>query len=144
LLRALWPRWASIQDTIAPSLGSYTYDLHYNYFENDPAWRVFPDGFARLAKLGATNGFCVHVFLHTQLFGLRFAHPFKPIYGRVEHAALQHNLSVTSSFPVFAGRNEWMLTLAPDDPHPNAAGHRLLVQALADGLSSLPARCWGG
>ena len=144
LLRALWPRWVSIEDTIAPSQGSYAYDLRYNYFENDAAWRVFPDGFARLAKLGATSGLCVHVFLHTQLFGLRFAHPFKPIYERVEHAAVEHGLSVTSSFPVFAGRNEWMLTLAPDDPHPNAAGHRLLAQALAGGLRGVPEMCQGG
>jgi lysophospholipase L1-like esterase len=143
LLRALWPRWVSIEDSISPSEGSYPYDLWYNYFENDAAWRVFPEGFTRLAKLGATHGFCVHVFLHTQLFGLRFAHPFKPIYERVGQAAIDQGLSVTNSFPVFAGRKEWMLTLAPDDPHPNAAGHSLLAQALADGLSRLPQRCWG-
>jgi hypothetical protein len=127
-----------------PSEGSYTYDLHYNYFENTAAWRVLPEGFARLAELGKRNGFCSHVFLHTQLFALRFAHPFAGIYERVAQAAAEQGLSVTSSFGVFAGKDESKLVLAPDDPHPNAAGHRLLAQALAAGLVAVPQNCPGG
>jgi lysophospholipase L1-like esterase len=142
LLRALWPRLVRLQDTFAPPVGSYPYDVTMNYFDNPPAWETMIAGFRRLAQIGKEQGVCVHVLLHTHLFALRFHHPFRRIYDRVAAAAIEQGLTVAESLPLVQGMNELDLTVAAEDPHPNTEGHRLFARALLEGLERIPSHCW--
>ena len=85
------------------------------------------DGFVQLAE---GSGVCVHVLIHTELAHLRFAHPFRDAFARVESAAHARGLTVTQSFPAFRWRDSGSLRVSLVDGHPNAEGHRILAEAL--------------
>lgn len=141
-LRAAWPRLVTFKAVLWPTPGSYQWELHDNYFDNDPTWRIFDEALADLAAIGQRLGVCVHVLIHTHLFYLNRLHPFTAAYDKVGAAAESHGLSVTQSFPYFDGANSDSLKVSWMDPHPNAAGDALLAQALYDGVTGLPERCW--
>jgi len=142
LLRTVWPRWVSLRDVLAPPPGSYEYELDYNYFHNPAAWQDFLTQMDRLAAIGRDHGICVNVLIHTTPHYLNFLHPFRRIYERVANAAVERGMTVSQSFPVFRGHDGSSLALSAVDAHPNPAGHRLLAQALREGLRRLPAQCW--
>lgn len=142
LLRAVWPRLVALDSAVDPVPGSYEYALRRNYLERPQAFAKIERGFARLAELAAAHDLCVHVLVHPVIHQLDFFHPFRSVYQRVEEAARRHGLSVTQALPTFLGRRASTLHFGPDDDHPNAEGHRLLAEALAQGLvEDVPARC---
>jgi hypothetical protein len=69
-------------------------------------------------------------------------HPLLEVYQRVEAAARERGLGVTQGLPYFEGRSPRTIWVSLFDSHPNREGHRILAQALRDGLKSLPASCW--
>ena len=142
LLRAVWPRLMSLQELLWTEPGTYAWELNDNYFDNEEAWRIFDGGLAGLANVGARLGVCVNVLIHTHIYYLNRFHPFVPVYKKVEAAAETHGLSVTESLPYLLGHPADALKVSWLDPHPNAAGDRLLAQALYDGLLRLPDGCW--
>lgn len=142
LLRTVWPRWLTLRDLLFRPPGSLGHELHHNYFENPPAWEHFTAGLDRLAAIGRREDICVHVLLHTFLAQLDWLHPFQDVYERVATAARERGLTVTESFERFRGRDPVALRVHFADPHPNAAGHAVLAEALRDGLLELPAHCW--
>jgi hypothetical protein len=85
---------------------------------------------------------CAEVLLHAHLADGRAW--LGPILARVEGAAQEQGLHVTSSIPDFEGVDVDALRVGPLDAHPNAEGHRLLAQALARGLASLAESCGKG
>jgi len=141
LLRLVWPRLVVLRDLIQPFPGSYTAVLRRNYFDNPRAWERFEAELDALAAVGRQHGMCVHVLVHTSLAELNALHPLKEIYGRVEEASLARGMTVTQTLPALKGRRAPELVVSPVDPHPNAAGHRILAQALFEGLAELPASC---
>jgi lysophospholipase L1-like esterase len=142
LVRVLGPRWLTLSDVLFPGPGSYSYDLDQNYFHNPQAWRDFLAGLDQLTAIQKSRGICVHVLIHTQIYYLNFLHPFTKIYDRVAAAAAERGLTVTQSFPLFRSQDENALKVGVFDPHPNAAGHRILARALLEGLRTLPPHCW--
>jgi lysophospholipase L1-like esterase len=140
LLRLLWPRWVSLRNAIWRPPGSEEHSLQAMYADPEH-WRRVEAGLDRLAAIGRREGVCVHVLIHTEVGQLRFLHPFTNLYDQVEAAAKARGFSVTQSFPYYRGRNANDLRISPFDGHPNAEGHRLLAEALLDGLRKLPQRC---
>jgi len=140
LLRFLWPRWVALEQRFAPSI-DYAHALHHNYFENEAAWKDFAAGLDEFASIASRTGVCGHVLIHTNLNGLDADHPFLDIYRRIERASIDRGLSVTVSFPYFAGRRPLDVKISLADAHPNKEGHALLARALFEGLLSLPSGC---
>jgi lysophospholipase L1-like esterase len=140
LVRALGPRWMALRQALWPAADDYAYQLARAYQDPAKLARIERglDGFAALA---ARDGVCVHVLIHTELAHLRFAHPFRETYETIAAAARARGLSVTSSFPSFRSRDSSALRLSVIDGHPNAAGHRILAEALYAGLRELPPSC---
>lgn len=122
--------------------GSYRAELEENYFANPAVWFEFESDLRRLALTAKIHGACVQVLLHAHLADQRAW--LEPLFARIERAANEQGLHVTSSVPDFAGVDVESLWIGPFDAHPNAEGHRLLAQALARGLASLPEECWKG
>jgi hypothetical protein len=116
-------------------------ELYHNFFENETAWRDFEGGLERFAKLGRDQHACTHVLIHPELTRLGDDHPMLKIYTRVADASRAHGLTVTSAYPYFRGRTELRLWVGAVDAHPNREGHRLLAQALYDGVRELPMQC---
>lgn len=145
LLRVLWPRWVSLREMMSPTLGSYPHELLHNYFENPKAWNDFLGALDHLARLARERDVCAHVLIHTHLIdlgGLGLLHLWRPIYERVERAALKRGLGVTQSLPEYRDRRPAELRIAAWDVHPNVEGQRLLARALLAGLEGLPDSCW--
>jgi lysophospholipase L1-like esterase len=122
--------------------GSYRAELEENYFRNRAVWFEFDSDLRRLALEAKHREICAEVLLHAQLFDDRAR--LDPIFARVERAALDVGLHVTSSVPDFEGLDVESMWIEWGDPHPNAEGHRLLARALVRGLAALPATCWKG
>jgi len=143
LLSAAWPRLVSLADVLFHLKGSYEYELQQNYFHNPAAWDDLLAQLDVMADLGRRNGICVHVLLHTTPHYLGPMHPFRKIYDAVAAAVVARGMTVTDAYrESFHGHDASQLVLSPFDPHPNAAGHRLLAEALYAGLERLPPRCW--
>jgi lysophospholipase L1-like esterase len=142
LLQVLWPRLWLLASAIHPLPGTYEYTLERNYFHEPAAWAQVTGSLDRLAALARQRGICAHVFVHTRLYQLRLAHPFTPMYRRVEQAALARGLSVTQSLPALRGRDASALRISVADPHPSPEGHRAFAEALREGLERLPPRCF--
>ncbi|HEX5066188.1 MAG TPA: SGNH/GDSL hydrolase family protein [Myxococcota bacterium] len=141
LLRALWPRWVSLRDLWFPREGvSYAEELASAYRDPAKFARIEHalDGFV---ALGERSGACVHVLIHTELTQLRFWHPFRDAYDRVERAAKARGLTATQSFPAHRWHSTQDLRVSPLDGHPNREGHRILAEALYAGLRELPPHC---
>lgn len=142
LLRILAPPWRSLREILFPGPGSLVWELDDNFFHNREVWELFSSGLGRLAKIGSERDICIAAFIHTDLHHLHFLHPFRRFYDRVADSAKGHGLHVIESLPEFIGRQPRELWLGETDRHPNSEGHRLLANALFNGLRALPAECW--
>jgi len=114
----------------------------YNFTHNDAAWSHFLEGLDHFARIGREHGVCAHVLIHPYFDDFDASHPLLEVYQRVEAAARERGLSVTQGFPYFEGRSPRTIWVSLFDSHPNREGHRILAQALHDGLKRLPASCW--
>lgn len=141
LMQVVWPRLVTIRSGLDPQPGSYEYALERGYLNDGPAWGQIAHGLDRLAAIGRAREVCVHVLVHPVIQQLRFAHPFERVYERVARAAKERGLFVTRALEVFRGHDAADLRFDIVDSHPNAEGHRLLAEALLQGLRGLPARC---
>ncbi len=144
LLRSVWPRWLALRDLLFRPPGSLGHELHHNFFENPAAWARFTRGLDDLAGYGRSEGICVVLLIHTHLAQLDWLHPFLDVYERVADAARARRIAVVESFPRLRGRDPTELRLGFVDTHPNAAGHALLADVLAEALLELPDACWQG
>ncbi len=142
LLRFLGPRIDALRDFIAPPRDSYTYELHYNYFENPAAWADVEVGLHRLSDWANHRDACVLVLIHTHLTSLRFMHPFHGEYEKIRTSAEARGFAVVHSWPEHAGEDEEQLWVTAFDHHPNVRGHALLADSLTRGLDALPESCW--
>jgi lysophospholipase L1-like esterase len=140
LLRVLWPRWVSLRSTVWPS-ERFQERVMVTKYRDPERFRRIADGLDRLAAIQRRRGVCVHVLIHAEIAHLRLFHPFTEVYERVERAARRRGLSVTQSLPTFRWRDPAALRLGVFDGHPNAAGHRILAEALLEGLRELPEAC---
>ncbi|MEN8184411.1 MAG: SGNH/GDSL hydrolase family protein [Myxococcota bacterium] len=142
LARTVGPRWAALRDRFWPAPGSYVWELDNNFFHNPPLWAATLRSLDRLAEAAESVGACVVVLLHPSLHTLDRLHPFGRHYRAIREAAEDRGFPVVQPLPGFLGHSAREFWIASHDPHPNALGHRLLAEALVEGLESLPARCW--
>ncbi len=144
LWRLVWPRILSLGESMSTERGTRSEELLYNYFHNEAAWAVITGALDELAAHARESERCAVVFIHTQLVQLGGLHPYTPIYDRVAAAAGARGLFVVRSDDRFAGAYEPHLWVSYFDAHPNAEGHALLAESLAEGVRALPERCWRG
>lgn len=137
LLRLVWPRLLSLRELLRPSSGTYTYELLENYFANPDAWQDFTVGLDQVAALADSLTAAPVLFVHPILVYLNRFHPLRPVYRKVSGAAEERGMPVIHSLPRFYGQSPNQLWVAEDDSHPNRLGHRILAEALADGLIAL-------
>lgn len=141
-IRLIW--WFLVASEV-PGSGQrnwYAEELIHNYFENDSAIEDWERGLDRFQRLARERGICAQVLIHTHLNELDGEHPYRSIYDLVQAESEERGLPVTPTFDIFAGADPLALRLNFIDPHPNPEGHAMLADALAEGLSSLPAACW--
>jgi lysophospholipase L1-like esterase len=141
LLRLIWPRWVAIRSGLDPMPGSYEYAVERGYLRNPEAWARVAKGLDRLAMLGRSRGVCVVVFIHAVMQQFNLAHPFERVYEHVEGEARARGLHVIQSLPAFRGHDAAGVRFDIVDSHPNAEGHRLLAEALVEGVRALPPGC---
>lgn len=134
LVRLLGPRLAALAG------GAYRGYL-VGMYEDPEKFARIEAGLDALARLGRSRGVCVHVLVHCAVADLFLWHPFTEAYQKVEEAARARGMTVTQALPWFRWKRAARLRVSPLDGHPNAEGHRLLAEALADGLRALPPRC---
>ncbi len=144
LIRVVAWEWLDLWDRIhALNAAHYTREIHFNYFENPPAWAELALGLDRLAQLGRTHDRCVVVLIQTRLVALDpDEHPFLAIYDKAAAAARLRGFHVVETRDVFLGRDPAEIRYSQLDPHPNDTGHRLLGEALGEGIRALPDSCW--
>ena len=142
LVRYLAPRFYSMLATIARPVGSYSYELDDNYFRNPEAWGRVEASLDELASIAEKRKICVVMLIHTRLVSLGVLHPFTEHYAVAAEAGRKRGFYVSESFRYHKGLKGDDLWLRPWDQHPNAQGHRILYQALTDGLRGLPPSCW--
>jgi lysophospholipase L1-like esterase len=142
LWQMLAPRVMNLAEGLWPLPGSYVYDLDENYFRNEAARAELGAGLDALAEILAARDVCGLVLLHTQLHRLKGRHPYRRHYDALAGAARERGLPVVRSFPKFAGREPSSLWAQPGDTHPGPEAHRLLAEALGEGLRALPAHCF--
>lgn len=142
LFDLLHQRWDWLRDMAWPSRTSYVRELDENFFHNPVVWRRFESDLDRLAAIGRERGVCIVVLLHTHLTELNPWHPFLRHYDAVAAAARARGMHVVETFPWFEGVDPLDYTCAVHDPHPNAAGHQILSEALLRSLRALPPACW--
>jgi lysophospholipase L1-like esterase len=142
LLRILWPNWVALQEMWSPTPGTHQAALLENYFENPAAFAALDAALGRLAAHAEEQGICAHVLVHTQLSQLGPFHPYSSVYDVVAQAADRHGLGVTTTESRFDRANAAGYWVSYWDAHPNAAAHRVLAEALEEGLRGLPAACW--
>jgi len=140
--RYLGPRFNSLRELLWSPPRSYSFELDENYFRNPEAWQEVLDAFDRLAELARQRELCAVVLVHTKLYSLGWLHPFRSHYDLVAEAARERGFHVFQSWPSFEGRDSAELRVDAIDSHPNAEGHALLLEALRNGLASLPDACW--
>ena len=137
--------WWLLATTDAPGVDRrnwYAEELLFNYFENELARQDWDRDFDRFHSLAREKGICAHVLIHTHLNELDEGHPYLPIYQMVLETAEQRGIPVSPTFDYFSGADQEALRLNLFDAHPNARGQAILAQALAEGLSEMPAGCW--
>jgi lysophospholipase L1-like esterase len=144
LWRYLGPRLNSFRELLWAPRGSYSFELDDNYFRNQEAWQTLLDGFDRLAEITRERGLCTAVLVHTRLYSLGFLHPYRRHYEAVTEATRERGFYAFQSWPRHRGGISTELWIGPFDPHPNAEGHALLLEALLEGLDTLPDSCWKG
>jgi hypothetical protein len=142
LWRLLGPRFDSLRELVLAPRGSYSFELDENYFRNPEAWGDVLRALDRLASVARERGICAVVLVHTRLYWLSLLHPYRRHYAAVVEAAEARGLAAIESFPAHRGESARALWVGPLDPHPNARGHAILLEALSAGLAELPARCW--
>jgi hypothetical protein len=142
LLRLLWPRWIELRERWSPSVPPYVDEIHFNYFENEEAWRHFRSQLGRFAEMGQKNDRCTHLLIHTDLASTdRDDLPYRAVYDRISKAALELGISVTDSTSAHEGLRYAGVRIGGGDSHPNERGHILLAEALARDVVALPPRC---
>jgi lysophospholipase L1-like esterase len=144
LWRLLGPRVDSLRELLFAPRGSYSFELDENYFRNPEAWQQVLAALDRLARVARERGICAVVLVHTRLYWLSALHPYRRHYAAVTRAAEERGLVAIESFPAHRGLEARSLWVAPLDPHPNARGHAVLLEALVEGLDRLPEACWHG
>lgn len=144
LVNLLGQQWDYVRDVFWPTKGSYTWELQDNYFHNPEALNDWRSDLAKFAQMAANNHVCAAMLVHTELLGLHGLHPFSGFYEIARKEAAAQKIPVFDSFPYFEGRHAEELWVDYFDHHPNPEGHRILLQALIDGLSGLPPTCWEG
>jgi lysophospholipase L1-like esterase len=142
LIRVIWPNLIALREWLSPVPGSQLEAFYHNYFDNIAAWRDVDTALARFANWGRSEDVCVMLLLHTQLTNLGPFHLYHPMYDAVAKAAERHGVQTIRSFSRFDGANAVSYWIHLWDAHPNANGHRVLAEALDEGLRSLPAGCW--
>jgi lysophospholipase L1-like esterase len=140
LLRAFWPRWVALRNSIMRFEGSLEQSLETNYSDPEVVGRIDQSLYA-LENIARKRGICAVMLVHTEIASLRLFHPFTAIYDKMEGAALEHGIHVVQSYPYYRWHDSTALRVSAVDSHPNAEGHRLLADALLDGLRELPAQC---
>jgi lysophospholipase L1-like esterase len=144
LWRMLGPRFDSLRELLFAPRGSYSFELDENYFRNPEAWQEVIAALDRLAEVARERGVCAVVLVHTRLYWLNALHPYRRHYAAVAGAARARELFAIESFPAHRGESAASLWVGPLDPHPNARGHAILLEALLEGLAGLPEACWQG
>jgi lysophospholipase L1-like esterase len=140
LVRAFWPRWVGLRNSIIRPKGSLERTLEDNYSDPVVSARI-DQSLGALAGIGRKRDICVVMLVHTAIASLRTSHPFETIYDRMERAARKHGIHVVQSYPYYRWNDSSALRISAIDTHPNAEGHRLLADALFDGLRELPPHC---
>lgn len=97
-------------------------------------WARVEAGLQRIAEACQAHGVRCGVALLPEL--LTQPYPLADVHARVAAAARERGLEVTDLAPAVADTELSTLWVAPDDSHPNAAGHALYAGALATWMAS--------
>jgi len=136
--------WRTVVHLVRAGAGGSLLDDEVRvYLANEDAWLTLRDQLERMGRLNERAGTCGLVFIQPRLYDLGPGHPYRAVYARVAEEAAAAGLFVHSAFSAFMWQSALPLWVGVNDRHPNAAGHAILAESLAEGLRGLPSRCWG-
>ncbi|MDY6811429.1 MAG: hypothetical protein SW127_20870, partial [Actinomycetota bacterium] len=102
--------------------------------ENRDAWEGSFAALSRGRELAASVGARYIVFIYPFMYSLSERYPFAELHEMISDYCRAHDIEVLDLLPEYLGMNATELWVHPSDPHPNAAGHRVAAEALADYL----------
>jgi len=102
--------------------------------EHRDKWELSFAALSRGQEIAARIGARYIVFIYPFMYELSDHHPFTQLHGMVADYCRTHGIEVIDLLPDYMGLKATALWVHPSDPHPNAAGHRVAAEALADYL----------
>ncbi len=135
LSRSLLLQWLAPQAGAAlraAGMGGRTTETGYRdgYRPESSSWARMREALSAMDADCRRSGARLAVLIHTDLGPpLDERYPLLDIHARIEGFCRSRGIPAASSFPEFRGGNPAALKVHPLDAHPNAEGHRRLMQA---------------
>jgi len=112
--------------------------LRYLHTPGRGKWRSVVTAFGRIGALARASGARVLVVVFPMIpEGSWDDYPYRDLHEQVATAARKEGFDVLDLLPVFAARRPADLRVSGADAHPNALGHRLTAEAVADAVRPL-------
>ena len=123
------------------AVSTKTLDQHYRdlYADDAPGWETAKASIRELKSITDKRGISLVIFLVPELHDISDDGPYPPIYRTLDEAFRQIGIPMINPLPRFQaafGKDPSKSWVDRNDPHPNAAAHKLLADALFDYLAS--------
>lgn len=103
------------------------------YSDDSPAWQQTQSDILQLKNFLADKKIPLLIVIVPDFHNLSEGTPYQALYQKMQSAFEHMDIKTLNTFPDFQklyGGKESLLWVQPNDPHPNAAGHRVMADLL--------------
>ncbi|HZO01025.1 MAG TPA: SGNH/GDSL hydrolase family protein [Burkholderiales bacterium] len=111
-------------------------ELKDQFVDSNPHWRRMQQALLEMKRLTAERNIDLVVMVIPAMAKFTdAAYPIKEYHQAVTDFCHQHGIDVLDLLPAFWGRDGTRFWISATDGHPNAEGHRIIAESLADYLA---------